>query len=331
MANHVSRRQVEEARQMDALTWLLANEASNLTRKNGEYRLRDHDSLTLSNGQWFWHSQGFGGVNALDFLVKVRGVDFVAAVTTLCGGSAVGHRPQPQPSPPPRHVSTESGAASRCFRLPRRAVNERRVYAYLLSRGIGKDLIRRCIREGILFESDPYHNAVFVGRDTTGQPRFACARGTLGSHRHDIAGSDKRFGFTLTATAAENSATLAVFESPIDALSHAELTGRDCNRLSLAGTSPLALRRYLDTAHDAGRRITRIELCLDNDEAGRAGMEAIERMIREDFWFADIETARTPPPQGKDYNEALLAHQREERAQQHTQQHGRQHDGGLSL
>lgn len=319
----VSRQQVEDARQMDALTWLLANEPGNLTCKNGEYRLRDHDSLTLSNGQWFWHSRGFGGVSALDFLVKVRGLDFVAAVTMLCGGGAAGHRPQLQPSPPLR----ESDAPVRCFRLPRRAKNERRVYAYLLSRGIGKDLICRCIREGILFESDPYHSAVFVGKDATGRPRFACARGTLGSHKHDIAGSDKRFGFTLPAIAEENGTTLAVFESPIDALSHTELTGKDCARLSLAGTSPLALQHYLEAKQDTMRRITRIELCLDNDEAGCAGMEAIERMLREDFWFADIEIARTPSPQGKDYNEALLAYQREERAQQH----GRQHDGGLSL
>jgi hypothetical protein len=319
----VSRERIENARRVDLLSWLLANEPDNLTRKNGEYRLRDHDSLTLSNGRWFWHSRGFGGVSALDFLVKVRGVDFMAAVTTLCGGSVT--MPLPQPSPPPRHVPATA------FRLPRRAVNERRVYACLLSRGIGKDLIRRCIREGILYESDPYHNAVFVGRDNTGQPRFACARGTLGSHKHDIAGSDKRFGFTLPAMAEVNGATLAVFESPIDALSHAELTGRDCARLSLAGTAPLALRQYLDEEQESARRTTRVELCLDNDEAGHAGMEAIERMLSEDFRFADIEIARTPPTQHKDYNEALLAHQREQRAQQHTQQHGRRHDGGLSL
>ncbi|MDL2327512.1 DUF3991 and toprim domain-containing protein [Ruminococcaceae bacterium OttesenSCG-928-A11] len=316
----VSREQVAAARRVDALSWLQANEPDNLTHKNGEYRLRDHDSLTLSNGQWFWHSRGIGGHSALDFLVEVRGLSFVAAVSTLCDGRAAGHIPRLQPSPPPRTVRP-------VFRLPAKAANNRRVYAYLLSRGIGKDLIRRCIGLGILYESSPYHNAVFVGKDHTGTPRFACARGTLGNHRQDIAGSDKRFGFVLPAESPDGCQHIAVFESAIDALSHAEMNKEDCHRLSLAGTAPLALRQFLETTHAEGRRITRIDLCLDNDAAGLAGMDAIELMLREDFWFADISVTRDPPPPGLDYNEALLAAMREA----NTNPQDRQHDGGLSL
>lgn len=316
----VSREQVERARQVDALSWLQDHEPGNLTHKNGEYRLRDHDSLTLSNGQWFWHSRGFGGANALDFLVKVRGLDFVAAVTMLCDDRAAGLTLQTQPPPPPRTVRP-------VFRLPARAANNRRVYAYLLSRGIGKDLIRRCIEQGILYESAPHHNAVFVGKDHKGTPRFACARGTLGKHKQDIAGSDKRFGFVLPAESPDGCQHIAVFESAIDALSHAEMGKTDCNRLSLAGTAPLALRQFLETAHAEGHRITRIDLCLDNDTAGLAGMDAIEQMLHEDFWFADISVARDPPTPGLDYNEALLA----ARQEANTNLQGRQRDGGLSI
>lgn len=318
----MSREQVEVARQVDALTWLQAHEPGNLTEKSGEHRLRDHDSLTLSNGQWYWHSRSVGGRSALDFLVTVRGMDFVAAVELLSDGRGASLPFRPQPPPSPRTVRP-------AFRLPERAANERRVSAYLLSRGIGKELIHRCIQAGILYESTPFHNAVFVGKDSAGAPRFACARGTLGNHKQDIAGSDKRFGFVLPPVSEDGSATLAVFESPIDALSHAELTGADCHRLSLAGTAPLALWHFLETAHAEGKpQIDHICLCLDNDGAGRAGMLAMEQMLREDARFSHIRVTREPPPVGKDYNEALLAVKRAAHGPQHT---GRQHDGGLSL
>lgn len=54
-------------------------------RDGNEYCTRTHDSLKISNGKWFWWSRGIGGVSALDYLVKVRGLDFVTAVETILG------------------------------------------------------------------------------------------------------------------------------------------------------------------------------------------------------------------------------------------------------
>ena len=34
-----------------------------------------------------------------------------------------------------------------------------------------------CVNQGILYESLPYHNVVFVGRDEKGQARYAFLRG----------------------------------------------------------------------------------------------------------------------------------------------------------
>lgn len=44
-----------------------------------------HDSLKISNGKWMWFSQGFGGVSALDYLMKVKGCTFNQAMEILEG------------------------------------------------------------------------------------------------------------------------------------------------------------------------------------------------------------------------------------------------------
>lgn len=81
---------IEQARQIDLLTYLQNCEPHELVRISGNnYTTRTHDSLKISNGKWMWWSQRIGGYNALDYLVKVRGVSFVEAVETLMGKAAV--------------------------------------------------------------------------------------------------------------------------------------------------------------------------------------------------------------------------------------------------
>lgn len=65
---------VEQARQIDLLTYLQSCEPQELVRISGNnYTTRTHDSLKISNGKWMWWSQRIGGYNALDYLVKVKG------------------------------------------------------------------------------------------------------------------------------------------------------------------------------------------------------------------------------------------------------------------
>ena len=72
---------IEQARQMDLLTYLRHYEPSNLKRVAGNvYCTAEHDSLKISNGKWYWWSRGFGGVSALDYLIKVKDYSFVEAV-----------------------------------------------------------------------------------------------------------------------------------------------------------------------------------------------------------------------------------------------------------
>ena len=271
----VTREQIDRAKEWDLLSYLQTYEPGELTKKrptDKEYRTKTHDSLVISNGRWNWTTRGFGGKTALDYLIKVRGMEFVEAVRTLNDGRAAPSLSQPVTRPPEQ---------PRAFALPEGNRCATAAVSYLQRRGIDSEIISRCIRAGIFFESRKYHNCVFVGRDKAGKARFACLRGTMGDFKGDVPGSDKRFNFCFPAGGP--SRTVAVFESPIDALSLATLfkargvaTWDRGHYLSLGGTSPLALLQFLYDRPE----IDRIYLCLDNDKAGLDGMGRIEAALR---------------------------------------------------
>ena len=77
---------VEEARRVDLLTWLQQNDPGNLVKlSHNQFCTKEHDSLKISNGKWYWFSRGFGGYSALDYLMKVKNYDFVVAVEAITG------------------------------------------------------------------------------------------------------------------------------------------------------------------------------------------------------------------------------------------------------
>jgi len=210
------------------------------------------------------------------------------------------------------------------FALPEAAAFPVNAVSYLQRRGISPEIISRCLEAGILYESKKYQNAVFVGKDARGVPRFACLRGTKGDFRADVPGSDKRYSFTLPAKNSD-SRHLAVFESPADALSHATLQQRggwdwDGHRLSLAGTSSVALISFLER----NPQIKRVTLHLDSDAAGLTAARRIKARLAGDGRFKRIHATINPPRGEKDYNDVLFRVIQQEREQK--QQHRRQAD-----
>ena len=313
----VSKEQIEKAKEWDLLSYLETYEPHELKRCGPhEYCTRTHDSLKISNGKWCWNSRGIGGRTALDYLIKVRGMDFVGAVEALCGYRAPPPQEQPKPKPP------------KPFELPKASRFPSMMLAYLQGRGIHPELLQTCIQAGTLYESQKYQNCVFVGRDPTGRARFACLRGTRDNFRIDAEGSDKRYNFSLLA-ADPKCPRLAVAESPIDALSLAtlvKLSGgewRDSHYLSLGGTAPRAMVQFL---HDHPN-VTQVSLCLDNDKAGMLGMERLEQAIRKDPELSQrVKLIYRNPPSaehGKDYNEFLCAHIQAVRQKQYQREGAR--------
>ena len=146
----VSREQIDRAKQVDILEYILTHEPNNVKHIGSAHYLKDHDSFRISNGLWKWESRGIGGKNVVDYLIKVRGYTFVDAVRHLAGDDYY------LSSPPQR----TSGAASRCppnkkpLKLPPRNENNERVIAYLQNRGVAKPLILGCIERGSIYESN---------------------------------------------------------------------------------------------------------------------------------------------------------------------------------
>ena len=236
----------------------------------------------------------------LDYLTTVEGVSFLDAVQRILG--------EP-PHVPPKSEPTAPLPKTE-FTLPPKHADNRRVFAYLRSRGIDAEIINHCIKHGQLYEDAEHHNCVFVGYEH-GKPAYGALRGTLSdtTFAGEVPGSDKRFSFAVSLRAGGK--TLCVFEAAIDALSYLtllKLRGQDwraANTLSLSGIyqprkdgsirSPAALEQYLKDNPD----VKRIVLCLDNDEPGRAASAAIKKQLSE------YEIIDNPPRRGKDYNDQL--------------------------
>ena len=296
---------IEQARQIDLLSYLQRYEPGNLKRVAGNvYCTREHDSLKISNGKWYWWSRGFGGFSALDYLMKVRELGFVEAVQTLTGDMG-------DWKPPPPAVKKDE---PKVLLLPPRNKNSDRVLQYLFGRGIDYAIVQDCIADGTIYESADYHNAVFIGKDESGNPKYAACRGTMGSFKRDASGSDKRYSFRLLAR--EPTHTVHLFEAAIDVLSYAtylKCEGKDyktANLLSLSGVYqpkkelaesriPIALTTFLN-AHP---QIKTIYLHLDNDKAGRLCTAALQELLQKDYKIVDA-----PPPVGKDVNDFLMSY-----------------------
>jgi hypothetical protein len=75
--------------------------------------------------------------------------------------------------PPPPVVKKDE---PKVLLLPPKNKNCDRVAEYLFGHGIDYQLIQECIAEGIIFESADYHNAVFIGKDESGTPKYAACR-----------------------------------------------------------------------------------------------------------------------------------------------------------
>jgi len=300
---NVTKEQIAKAKEWDLLSYLQVYEPGELKRfGNQEYQTITHSSLKISNGKWHWHSRGIGGRTALDYLIKVQGIDFVTAVKTLCGepGATVCSVSSVHDNRNPREA----------FSLPEASPCGRAMVSYLQRRGIDAQVISHCIGMGILYESRKYKNCVFVGYDSSGKARFAFLRGTYGEFKADVKGSDKGYSFFIPSKE-KNCLYLAVTESPIDALSVASLlkmqgeNWRNCTYLCLGGTAPCALITFL---HEHPF-ITQVSLCLDNDKAGIRGMETIRKAVQSDPELSKRPVFLTdnPPPRfsGKDYNDLL--------------------------
>ncbi len=279
---------------MDLLTYLKNYEPNELVRDSAtQYSTKTHDSLKISNGFWNWCSVGIGGRNAMDFLEKVRGIEFPDSALYILDKMKIRT---------PIYVEKQEKKKNIALILPDKNANEDKAKQYLKSRGIDNEIIENCIEKHLIYEEKHYHNVVFVGYDEAGNAKYAGCRSTNESKfKNDATGSNKMYSFKLESN--KKTDKIFIFEGAIDLLSYATLfklygqNWKDKTMISLAGVYqpakvlteskvPIAIEHYLNTHPE----ITKIYLCLDNDKAGRNATKALKTVISEKY-----EIVERPP------------------------------------
>lgn len=273
---YYTQEQIDRANQAD-LVLFLQSQGEPLERAGQEYRWKRHDSLTVRGNKWYRHSQSKGG-GPVDFVMEFFGKSFIEAVELLTGEKGA--------APPPDSPQ---------FRLPPRSPDNRTARNYLTAaRRIDEDVTGFFFASGDIYEDVAHHNAVFVGRDEDGIPRYAHSKGTAGNFRLDVKGSDKAFNFCYRGEGER----LFVFEAPVDLLSFLCLFKKEWQKqsyLSLGGVGEKALLRFLSDRPN----IKTVYLCLDNDEAGNDACSRLVKLMPEGY------TVHRLIPLFKDWNEVL--------------------------
>lgn len=277
---------------------------------HGRYRSKEHDSMVfLADGRWYWNSRQLNG-RALNFIMAYENKTFPEAVDLLCNLNSA---PRPKAASPPQ---AQMPPSDKPFVLPARAGTNRHLFAYLCkTRKIDREILSAAIRAGSIYQGhgpplssgQSIYNAVFVGRDMGGQAKSAFLRGLNSnlSYKNEISGSDKRFPFLLQGT---DTSCLGIFESAIDALSHAtivKLQGEDHHqmpRMAPGGNFPPDCIRIYLRAHP---EVQTLYVGFDNDVPGRRLRKYLLQILNTYDENRHITISDLSPPNGKDWSEYL--------------------------
>lgn len=264
----------------------------------------EHDKISVQGPKFAsLYEMGQGGGGAIDLVMHVKGCKFQEALSLL---------------------KTEFGdeAAARSFRrkwvdsadqqiaqVPKRKLRAwvpefddsrmEGVRTYLTTkRGIRPELIEIMEKDGVL-RANSYGSAVFLHRDPDGKYTGCTVRATRGDFKQSL--GDKRGAWFQIGDNLREASTVVLTESPIDALSYAQLKpmSEPTCIVSLAGhTLPDELAEHLK-----GKRIV---IAFDNPvheaspAAAKAGKDAIQK-IKDLNPFAREDL----PKDAKDWNEIV--------------------------
>lgn len=274
-------------------------------KKGSYYQLKDMSSAMIFNRtSWYRYSESVGG-STIDFLMYFKDMEYKEAVSYLL--DYAGYRKldtaeqwEKKKEWIAKAKDREAEKEKKPIVLPEKLQNCRRLYGYLMKkRKLSKEVIQHWLKNDLLYESEKFHNLVFLGKDNLGKIRFASQRGTVDmygkSFKSDVEGNDKTYGINLVS---ESSGVLNVYEAAIDAMSDMDFRkDYDTNILALGMVSDGPLHKLLGNYG----HIHTLNLCLDNDEPGRKAVKKIGRK----YVLEGYEVYIRLPPFGKDYNDFL--------------------------
>lgn len=172
---HLEEDKIERAKNTDMIALLESEEGFSFKSTYGEreFKCIEHNSLVVNGNRrrWYWNSRQVGGNNAIDYLVKIRGMNFRDAVLHL-----VGDREQTAYTPI-RNAVTENVSVSKPVRfvLPEQAhfPDGRRNYSNIIAylnkgRGIDMNIINALIASGQIYQGVQYNGLHIVGYNDEG-------------------------------------------------------------------------------------------------------------------------------------------------------------------
>lgn len=258
---HFTDIQKAQARQTDLVS-LLESQGETLKRSGSEYEWKDgSQKVTIRGNLWFHQYEQVGG-DAIDFVRRFYNKSYVETMEYLLSGSGG----MLTVSPP---IIKEA----KPFATPPKNDNMHRVYAYLLNRrGIDKDVLNAFVYRQMVYESEKYHNVVFVGYDKNGMPRHASMRGTglKSTYKGNVPNSQPEYSFHWTGT----SKYFYLFEAPIDMLSFISMHKTNWKNHSYAASCSVSDRVLFQCLKD-NPNIEKVYICFDNDEPGQAAANRI--------------------------------------------------------
>lgn len=284
---HFTKEQREQARQTDLANFLIG-QGEKVKKSGSEYEWLDGSQKVTIRGHLWYHQYEQKGGDAVDFVRRFYNKDYAEAVEMLlnnCGGQII--------------TSPSIEKSHKPFELPPRNDRMSRVFSYLLlTRCIDKDVLYEFVRRKMIYESADYHNAVFVGYDSSGKPRHAHKRGTVTNnpYKGNVAGSQSEFSFHWHGT----SDKIFLFEAPIDMLSYISMHKENWKEHSYAASCSVSDRVLFQCLKD-NPNIKNVFLCFDNDEAGQTANKRIADKLNSMNIKSEILI-----PIHKDWNEDIL-------------------------
>ena len=289
-------------------------------------RLKDHDSLVVDTRitpnkpyeTFYWNSQGVGGnlFHFLRYYENYSGKDALSLLEKMGPALAKHQRTIPKVETikkvyqPYKH---------RGVKYPKRSLEY-----FTKVRKLSPKLVNAMYRTGLVREL-PNGNAFFVWYDHKMKEVGGDEQGTYINHqkfgkrgtKKKVAwGSQKDLGFHFSCNFGNAPQRLYVFESPIDALSFAQMHGREYpgkqRFLSIngAGTKVETLPKFIADFANSGVP-AELHICFDTDKAGFKGVNKAKE--RYD-WMQSLRipafekmkfVVDQPPTKYKDWNEQL--------------------------
>ena len=289
---HFTDEQKDRARQTDIVS-LLERQGEKVRRAGSEYEWLDGTAKVSIRGNLWFHQYEREGGNAIDFVKRFFDKSYTEAMQFLLNGEGG----ELKTAPPVEKK------ADGIFVMPRRNETSARAYAYLSkSRGIDREVLNEFFRKKLIYESEKYHNAVFVGYNPNRQPLHAHMRGTgtKSTFKGNVPFGMPEYSFHWYGS----SGRLFLFEAPIDMLSFISMNKESWKQHSYAACCGVSDRVAMQLLKD-DPRIKRVSICLDNDEEGRKSGKRIKDNLESKGVQADILV-----PKLKDWNEDLLLRQR---------------------